>query len=44
MIQLADLVAYAVFRAYERQDTQFYDIIKGRFDSEGGVVHGLYYR
>jgi len=44
LIQLADLVAYAVFRAYERQDTQFYDIIKGRFDSEGGVVHGLYYR
>jgi hypothetical protein len=44
LIQLADLVAYAVFRAFERQDTRFYDIIKGRFDSEGGVVHGLYHR
>ncbi|HEY0393709.1 MAG TPA: DUF3800 domain-containing protein [Candidatus Elarobacter sp.] len=44
LIQLADLVAYAVFRAYERQDTRFYDIIKHRFDAEGGVVHGLYHR
>ncbi len=39
-----DPVAYAVFRAFERRDTQFYDIIKGRFDAEGGVVHGLYHR
>ncbi len=44
LIQLADLVAYAVFRAYERKDSTFFDIIKGRFDTEGGVVHGLYHR
>jgi len=44
LIQLADLVAYAIFRAYERKDPTFFDIIKGRFDSEGGVVHGLYHR
>ncbi len=44
LIQLADLVAFAVFRAYESQDTRFYDVIKDRFDAEGGVVHGLYHR
>lgn len=44
LIQLADLVAYALFRWYERRDPRFFDIIKDRFDSEGGVVHGLYHR
>lgn len=41
-IQLADLVAYAIFRKYEHNDPQFFDEIKGCFDSEGGIVHGLY--
>jgi hypothetical protein len=44
MIQLADLVAYAIFRHVEFQDSQFYEIIEGCFDAEGGVVHGLYQR
>ncbi len=44
LVQLADLVAYAIFRHVEFQDPQFYEIIEGCFDSEGGVVHGLYHR
>lgn len=42
LIQLADLVAYAIYRYYEHQDAQFFDIIKHSFDQEGGVIHGLY--
>ncbi len=44
MIQLADLVAYAIFRHVEFRDSQFFEIIEGCFDAEGGVVHGLYQR
>lgn len=42
LIQLADLVAYALFRNYEHGDSSFYDVIKDSFDAEGGVKHGLY--
>jgi hypothetical protein len=42
LIQLADLVAFALYRYYEAKDNTFFDIIKGSFDQEGGVVHGLY--
>lgn len=41
MIQYADLVAYALRRYYERGEAKYFDIIKGRFDANGGVVHGL---
>ncbi|MBO9509455.1 DUF3800 domain-containing protein [Thalassospira sp. A3_1] len=44
LIQLADLIAYALFRRYEHNDNQFFDVIKDCFDSEGGVQHGLYVR
>ena len=44
LIQMADLVAYAIYRHVEFQDSQFFEIIEGCFDSEGGVVHGLYKR
>jgi len=44
LIQLADLVAYALFRFYEYNDSSFYDVIKNCFDSEGGIEHGLYVR
>ncbi|MGY4697415.1 DUF3800 domain-containing protein [Xylella fastidiosa subsp. sandyi] len=44
LIQLADLVAFALFRFYEHGDDSFYNVIKHRFDSEGGVEHGLYVR
>jgi len=41
LIQLADLIAFACFRHYERGDSRFFDIIKSRFDEVGGVQHGL---
>jgi hypothetical protein len=44
LIQLADLVAFALFRFYEHSDNSFYEIIRHRFDSEGSVEHGLYVR
>lgn len=42
LIQLADLVAYAAFREYEHNDSQFFSIIRSRLDQEGGIVHGLF--
>lgn len=44
LIQLADLVAYAVFLKFERGDDRYYKTIEKCFDAEGGVVHGLYTR
>lgn len=44
LIQLADLVAYATFRHFEHNDSQFFEIIADCFDAEGGVTHGLYRR
>lgn len=42
LIQLADLVAFALYRHYQHKDSQYFNIIKDCFDSEGGVIHGLY--
>lgn len=42
LIQLADLVSFALYRFYEHKDNSLYDLIKHRFDQEGGVEHGLY--
>jgi hypothetical protein len=42
LVQFADLVAYALWRKFEKDDPEFYDVIAGRFDQEGGVVHGLH--
>lgn len=44
LIQIADLIAYALFRYYEHDDDCFFDVIKSCFDTEGGVKHGLYVR
>ena len=44
LIQLADLVAYAIFRKFEHGDERYFKTIEKCFDSEGGVVHGLYIR
>lgn len=41
LIQYADLVAYAMGRYYERGDDEFSSIIAHKFDTEGGVIHGL---
>ena len=42
LIQLADLVAYSLFRHYERSDSTFYNVIQHCFDTDSGVRHGLY--
>lgn len=42
LIQLADLVAFSIYRHYAQGDDTFYKRIRHCFDSEGGVIHGLY--
>jgi len=42
LIQLADLVAYAFFRAYEFNDPSFLDVFKNRIHTVAGQRHGLY--
>lgn len=41
MIQFADLVAYALRRYYEKGDATWIDLLRPRFDAEGGIIHGL---
>lgn len=43
LIQLADLVAWSTFRRYEYSDGRFFDPLVTKFDSDGGVIHGLYH-
>ena len=44
LIQLADLVCYALFRNFQYDDDTYFKVIEHCFDSEGGVQHGLYIR
>lgn len=43
IIQLADHIAYAVFRRYNANDLTYYNCIESRFDKDRstGVIHGL---
>lgn len=41
LTQLADHVAYSIFRRYEAGDINYYNLIEGRFDSSEGKIHGL---
>lgn len=41
VIQLADHVAYAVFRRFHAKDAQYFDLISSKFDTDDGIVHGL---
>jgi Protein of unknown function (DUF3800) len=41
LVQIADLIAWSVFRACERNDKRFIGVIEQRFDTVGGVCHGL---
>lgn len=45
MLQVADFVAYALYRRYERQDARFLDLVQERFhkDPTTGRFHGLYH-
>jgi len=42
LIQLADLVAFAIYRNFEHGDPTFFQEIEKTFDAEGGVQHGLF--
>jgi hypothetical protein len=44
LVQLADLVAWATWRKYEYSDGRFFDPLIPKFDSDGGVLHGLVHR
>jgi hypothetical protein len=41
LVQLADHVAYRVFRRYNAADARYFDAIASKFDSVDGVAHGL---
>lgn len=41
VLQIADFVAYAIFRRYERGDSSFLDLIIHKFDEAQGRLHGL---
>ena len=40
-VQLADHIAYAVFRRYNAGDTNYLDIIAAKFHEVDGVIHGM---
>ncbi|MCL2202999.1 MAG: DUF3800 domain-containing protein [Defluviitaleaceae bacterium] len=40
-IQLADHIAYSIFRRYEFADLSYYNVFEGFFDSEDGKIHGI---
>jgi len=43
LIQLADIIAWSTFRRYEFSDGRFFDPMIPSFDTDGGVIHGLYH-
>jgi hypothetical protein len=44
ILQLADHIAYAVFRRYSAGDLTYYNCIEARFDQDGGKIHGLVHK
>jgi hypothetical protein len=44
LVQVADHIAYAVFRRYNSGDAQYMDLISSRFDEANGVIHGLVHK
>jgi hypothetical protein len=41
-IQMADLIAYSIFRHFEYQDSKYFSIIQNCFDADGKDIHGLH--
>jgi len=41
VVQMADHVAYSVFRRYNAHDAQYFDIMASKIDAADGIVHGL---
>lgn len=44
LIQLADLVSYALWQRYERNEDQYFKSFVSAFDYHGSVYHGLYHQ
>ncbi|RKY22165.1 MAG: DUF3800 domain-containing protein [Planctomycetota bacterium] len=44
LVQLADHVAYAVFRRYNAKDAKYFDVISSRFDQDERGIHGLVHK
>ena len=44
LVQIADHIAYSVFRRYNSGDAQYFDIIAHRFDAFDGIIHGLVHK
>lgn len=44
LVQMADHVAYAVFRRYNAGDAAYFDIISPKFDHSEGIIHGLVHK
>ncbi len=42
-IQYADLVTYSIWRKFEKNDNEFFDVIADSFDRRGGVTHGFFH-
>jgi hypothetical protein len=40
-VQVADHVAYAVFRRFEAKDATYFDVFARRFDTDRKVIHGM---
>ena len=44
IVQLADHIAYSVFRRYDANDLTYFNIIESRFDMCDGRIHGLVHK
>lgn len=44
IVQLADHIAYSVFRRYNANDLTYFNTIESRFDMNDGVIHGLVHK
>jgi hypothetical protein len=41
-IQMADLIAYSIFRHFEYKDSKYFSVIQNCFDTDGKAIHGLH--
>jgi hypothetical protein len=41
-IQMADLIAYSIFRYFEYKDATYFSVIQNCFDADGKDIHGLH--
>jgi hypothetical protein len=41
-IQMADIIAYSIFRHFEYNDNKYFAVIQNCFDADGKDIHGLH--